>query len=58
MRLRRPNQEIPYKAAINEAVEIAKLYGSDSSSRFVNGVLGTIAARRAAADGEAAARPR
>jgi N utilization substance protein B len=33
---------IPYKAAINEAVEIAKEYGSDSSSRFVNGVLGTI----------------
>ena len=35
-------REIPYKAAINEAVEIAKEYGSDSSSRFVNGVLGTI----------------
>lgn len=38
--------EIPYKAAINEAVEIAKLFGSDSSSRFINGVLGTIAGRR------------
>jgi transcription antitermination protein NusB len=38
--------DVPYKAAINEAVEIAKVYGSDSSSRFVNGVLGTIAARR------------
>jgi N utilization substance protein B len=50
--------EIPYKAAINEAVEIAKLYGSDSSSRFINGVLGTIAARRPAAEGEEAARPR
>lgn len=37
---------VPYKAAINEAVEIAKVYGSDSSSRFVNGVLGTIAAGR------------
>ena len=37
---------VPYKAAINEAVEIAKLYGSDSSSRFVNGVLGTIITRR------------
>lgn len=37
---------IPLKVAINEAVEIAKLYGSDSSSRFVNGVLGTIASRR------------
>jgi N utilization substance protein B len=46
---------VPYKAAINEAVEIAKLYGSDSSSRFVNGVLGTIAAQRPAADSEPAA---
>ena len=35
--------DVPFKAAINEAVEIAKVYGSDSSSRFVNGVLGTIA---------------
>lgn len=37
---------VPYKAAINEAVEIAKIYGSDSSSRFINGVLGAIAGRR------------
>lgn len=36
-------RDVPYKAAINEAVEIAKVFGSDSSSRFVNGVLGTIA---------------
>jgi transcription antitermination protein NusB len=50
--------EIPYKAAINEAVEIAKLYGSDSSSRFVNGVLGTIAARRPGAEGEEPGHPR
>ena len=28
---------------INEAVELAKLYGSDSSPRFVNGVLGSLA---------------
>lgn len=32
----------PVKVAINEAVELAKLFGSDSSPRFVNGVLGTI----------------
>lgn len=32
----------PLKVAINEAVELAKLFGSDSSGRFVNGVLGTI----------------
>jgi N utilization substance protein B len=31
----------PPKVAINEAVELAKRFGSDSSSRFVNGVLGT-----------------
>ena len=35
--------ETPLKVAINEAVELAKLFGSDSSSRFVNGVLGTLA---------------
>jgi len=34
-------QETPPKVAINEAVELAKLFGSDSSRRFVNGVLGT-----------------
>ena len=32
----------PPKVAINEAVELAKLFGSDSSQRFVNGVLGTL----------------
>lgn len=36
----------PVKVAINEAVELAKLFGSDSSRRFVNGVLGTLVARR------------
>jgi N utilization substance protein B len=36
----------PTKVAINEAVELAKLYGSDSSARFVNGVLGSLAARK------------
>jgi N utilization substance protein B len=34
--------EVPPKVAINEAIELAKTFGSDSSSRFVNGVLGTI----------------
>ncbi len=33
----------PLRAAINEAVEIAKGYGSESSGRFVNGVLGAVA---------------
>ncbi|MFK7802522.1 MAG: transcription antitermination factor NusB [Anaerolineae bacterium] len=35
--------ETPVKVAINEAVELAKTYGSDSAPRFVNGVLGTLA---------------
>jgi len=32
---------IPPKVAINEAVELAKAFGSDNSSKFINGVLGT-----------------
>lgn len=35
----------PVKVAINEAVELAKMFGSDSSPRFVNGVLGTLVAQ-------------
>lgn len=38
-------KDVPVKAAINEAIELAKRFGSDSSSRFVNGVLGTIVAQ-------------
>lgn len=34
--------EIPYKVAINEAVEIAKKYGEDKSKNFVNGILASI----------------
>ncbi|MEA3350233.1 MAG: transcription antitermination factor NusB [Chloroflexota bacterium] len=40
------NGETPVKVAINEAVELSKTYGSDSSSRFVNGVLGSLASRK------------
>ncbi len=36
-------EDTPLKVAINEAVELAKRYGSDSSPRFVNGVLGSLA---------------
>jgi transcription antitermination protein NusB len=36
-------RETPVKVAINEAVELAKAFGSDSSPRFVNGVLGSLA---------------
>lgn len=40
------SEETPLKVAINEAVELAKTYGSDSSPRFINGVLGTLADQR------------
>ena len=36
------DENTPTKVAINEAVELAKIYGSDSAPRFVNGVLGTL----------------
>ena len=39
-------EQTPTKVAINEAVELAKLFGSESSRRFVNGVLGTLVLRR------------
>jgi len=34
--------EVPAKVAINEAVELAKTYGSESSPKFINGVLGSV----------------
>ena len=37
------NTETPPKVVIDEAVELAKEYGGDTSSKFVNGVLGTLA---------------
>ena len=40
-------KDTPIKVAINEAVELAKQFGSDSSGRFVNGVLGTLVAKEA-----------
>ncbi len=36
------NDEVPPKVAINEAVEVAKAFGGESSGKFVNGVLGTM----------------
>ena len=39
------SSDTPIKVAINEAVELAKTYGSDSSPRFINGVLGSLAMR-------------
>lgn len=37
-------QKTPLKVGINEAVELAKMFGTDSTPRFVNGVLGSLAA--------------
>ena len=42
------DQGTPPKVAINEAVELAKMFGSDSSQRFVNGVLGTLLGKHVA----------
>ena len=36
------DNKVPEKVAINEAVDLAKIYGSEASSRFINGVLGSI----------------
>jgi N utilization substance protein B len=36
----------PVKVAINEAIELAKIFGADSTPRFVNGVLGSLASRQ------------
>lgn len=46
------NPDVPTKAAINEAVELSKLFGGDNSSKFVNGVLGSIMAAGRTEDGE------
>jgi N utilization substance protein B len=35
-------EAVPPKVAINEAIELAKSFGGDSSGRFINGVLGTV----------------
>lgn len=48
--------DIPTAVTINEAVELAKRYGTDESPRFVNGVLGQLA-RQSAGEPEAAEAP-
>lgn len=40
------SKSTPIKVAINEGIELAKLFGSDSTPRFVNGVLGSLANRQ------------
>jgi N utilization substance protein B len=38
------DNKVPVKVAVNEAVELAKTFGSDNSAKFVNGVLGSVSA--------------
>ena len=44
------HSDVPPKVVINEAVELAKGFGSDSSSKFINGVLGTAYRNRSGDD--------
>ena len=37
------DKDIPFKVAINEAIEIAKHFGSETSPKLINGILGAIA---------------
>lgn len=51
--------DVPPKVVINEAVELAKAFGSENSSKFVNGVLGTFYRQHfAAGEAEAEAKPK
>jgi N utilization substance protein B len=44
------NSDVPIKVAVNEAVELAKTFGSDTAPRFVNGVLGAFLQEHSAAE--------
>ena len=44
------SEDVPPKVVINEAVELAKSFGGDNSSKFINGVLGTAYRQKYAAD--------
>ena len=47
-------KDVPPKVVINEAVELAKAFGGENSSKFVNGVLGTVMRQRDEADAKEA----
>lgn len=53
----RHEPDVPFKAAINEAVDLAKLFGGENSGRFVNGVLGTVSGKGHGARRRAAMAP-
>ncbi|MBP2657970.1 MAG: NusB antitermination factor [Firmicutes bacterium] len=40
------NEALPPNVVINEAVELAKLFGTEESSRFVNGILGSLVKKK------------
>lgn len=44
-------KDVPPKVVINEAVELAKAFGGENSSKFINGVLGTVMRQREGSDG-------
>src|ERR1700733_283163 len=44
-------KDVPPKVVINEAVELAKAFGGENSSKFINGVLGTVMRQREEAEG-------
>ena len=46
------NATVPLRTAINEAVELAKLFGSETSAKFVNGVLGRAVEASASGEGQ------
>ena len=48
----RRSPDVPTSAAINEAVELAKTYGTEESGKFVNGILGAYARREGLAEGD------
>ena len=45
-------EDVPPKVAINEAVELAKAFGGENSSKFVNGVLGTVLRNKEESEGK------
>src|SRR6185295_2923676 len=51
------NATVPLRTAINEAVELAKLFGSETSAKFVNGVLGRAVEANASGEGSPPAAP-
>jgi transcription antitermination protein NusB len=46
------NKDVPPKVVINEAVELAKAFGGENSSKFINGVLGTLLRQQEGKDGD------